>query len=30
MPAKELIFDVEARRQLKAGIDALANAVSRV
>ncbi len=27
MPAKELIFDVEARRQLKAGIDALANAV---
>src|SRR5919202_2221282 len=27
MPAKELIFDAEARRQLKAGIDALANAV---
>src|SRR5689334_24897819 len=28
MPAKDLIFDAEARRQLKAGIDALANAVS--
>ncbi len=27
MPAKELVFDAEARRQLKAGIDALANAV---
>src|SRR5256714_6755298 len=27
MPAKELIFDAEARRQLKAGIDTLANAV---
>src|SRR6476661_8312485 len=27
MAAKELIFDAEARRQLKAGIDALANAV---
>ncbi|MDQ3809448.1 MAG: chaperonin GroEL [Chloroflexota bacterium] len=27
MPAKELIFDAEARRQLKSGIDALANAV---
>src|SRR3954468_21694377 len=27
MPAKDLIFDAEARRQLKAGIDALANAV---
>src|SRR3954462_2661222 len=27
MPAKELLFDADARRQLKAGIDALANAV---
>src|SRR5919199_1335936 len=27
MPAKDLIFDAEARRQLKIGIDALANAV---
>ena len=27
MPAKDLIFDAEARRQLKAGIDQLANAV---
>src|SRR4029434_4785464 len=27
MPAKELIYDAEARRQLKTGIDALANAV---
>src|SRR4051812_24666740 len=27
MPAKDLIFDESARRQLKAGIDALANAV---
>src|ERR671935_1142743 len=27
MPAKELIFDAEARRQLKSGIDALANPV---
>ena len=27
MPAKELIFDEAARRQLKAGIDALANAI---
>src|SRR5919206_257801 len=27
MPAKELVFDAEARRQLKTGIDALANAV---
>jgi chaperonin GroEL len=27
MPAKDLIFDTEARRQLKSGIDALANAV---
>ncbi len=27
MPAKDLIFDTEARRQLKAGVDALANAV---
>src|SRR3954467_242667 len=27
MPAKELIFDADARRQLKTGIDALANAV---
>src|SRR5437868_8585355 len=27
MPAKDLIFDAEARRQLKSGIDALANAV---
>src|ERR671930_755873 len=27
MPAKELVFDAEARRQLKLGIDALANAV---
>jgi chaperonin GroEL len=27
MPAKDLIFDAEARRQLKTGIDALANAV---
>jgi chaperonin GroEL len=27
MPAKDLIFDSEARRQLKTGIDALANAV---
>ena len=27
MPAKDLIFDEAARRQLKAGIDALANAV---
>jgi chaperonin GroEL len=27
MPAKDLIFDAEARRQLKLGIDALANAV---
>jgi chaperonin GroEL len=27
MPAKDLVFDAEARRQLKAGIDALANAV---
>jgi chaperonin GroEL len=27
VPAKELIFDAEARRQLKSGIDALANAV---
>jgi chaperonin GroEL len=27
MPAKDLIFDTEARRQLKTGIDALANAV---
>src|ERR671931_1346924 len=27
MPAKELVFDAEARRQLKIGIDALANAV---
>ena len=26
MPAKDLIFDAEARRQLKSGIDALANA----
>src|SRR5882757_2231165 len=27
MPAKDLIFDESARRQLKVGIDALANAV---
>jgi chaperonin GroEL len=27
MPAKDLLFDTEARRQLKSGIDALANAV---
>src|SRR6188472_1246779 len=27
MPAKDLIFDAQARRQLKSGIDALANAV---
>jgi chaperonin GroEL len=27
MPAKDLVFDAEARRQLKSGIDALANAV---
>ncbi len=27
MPAKQLIYDAEARRQLKTGIDALANAV---
>src|SRR4051812_46380803 len=27
MPAKDLIFDAEARRQLKAGIDALADVV---
>src|SRR5436189_1183130 len=27
MPAKDVIFDAEARRQLKSGIDALANAV---
>src|SRR6476660_9236852 len=27
MPAKDLIFDAEARRQLKSGIDALASAV---
>jgi chaperonin GroEL len=27
MPAKDLIFDADARRQLKTGIDALANAV---
>jgi chaperonin GroEL len=27
MPAKQLIFDAQARRQLKTGIDALANAV---
>jgi len=27
VPAKELIFDAEARRQLKSGIDALANAI---
>jgi chaperonin GroEL (HSP60 family) len=27
MPAKQLVFDAEARRQLKSGIDALANAV---
>src|SRR5437899_4455076 len=27
MPAKDLIFDAEARRQLKSGVDALANAV---
>src|SRR4030088_3027579 len=27
MPAKDLIYDAEARRQLKSGIDALANAV---
>src|SRR5438034_376611 len=27
MPAKDLIYDAEARRQLKTGIDALANAV---
>src|SRR6185436_18472636 len=27
MPAKDLIYNAEARRQLKAGIDALANAV---
>src|ERR671934_709719 len=27
MPAKDLIFDAEARRALKTGIDALANAV---
>ena len=27
MPAKDLVFDEAARRQLKAGIDALANAV---
>src|SRR5215207_4479188 len=27
MPAKDLIFDADARRQLKSGIDALANAV---
>jgi len=27
MPAKQLVFDAEARRQLKTGIDALANAV---
>src|SRR3982075_178982 len=27
MPAKDLLFDAEARRQLKTGIDALANAV---
>src|SRR5438552_5532191 len=27
MPAKDLVFDAEARRQLKTGIDALANAV---
>src|SRR5579871_4745898 len=27
MPAKQLVYDAEARRQLKSGIDALANAV---
>jgi len=27
MPAKDLVFDESARRQLKVGIDALANAV---
>src|SRR5262250_871875 len=27
MPAKDLVFDAEARRHLKSGIDALANAV---
>ena len=27
MPAKDLIFNAEARRQLKSGIDQLANAV---
>ena len=27
MPAKDLVFDAEARRHLKTGIDALANAV---
>ena len=27
MPAKQLVFDVEARRKLKAGVDALANAL---
>src|SRR5437879_7801130 len=27
MPAKDLIFDADARRQLKSGVDALANAV---
>src|SRR5919109_3398874 len=27
MPAKQLVFNAEARRQLKSGIDALANAV---
>jgi len=27
MPAKDLVYDAEARRQLKSGIDALANAV---
>ena len=27
MPAKDMVFDAEARRQLKAGIDAMANAV---
>src|SRR5713101_1019821 len=27
MPAKDLVFDAEARRQLKSGIDQLANAV---
>src|SRR5262245_57284142 len=27
MPAKDLVFDAKARRQLKSGVDALANAV---